>query len=330
MVDKYGLYSLKGHNESMPKQNLSIQFVSQVTGLNPHTLRAWEKRYGCITPSRDTSGRRQYSDSDVEKLRLLQDLVNRGNNISEISGLSLEALKEMHDRYATSPKAPAEGRPLDMHTSLQGLLMALHSYRLDIISHELEKVRNRVNARDFALSLVAPLLREIGDGVSNQTLNIAQEHALSSLLRFHVGQMLNDFIMSPVARSPFKVALATPPDERHEFGIMTAALLCGHYGARFYYLGPDLPAESLAEVSRQLGCDAVILGASRYASEAWPKQLKSYLEELRKKLDKNTVIWVGGSSSKQLDHQSSGVEFFPTFQLLDIKLAQITGKRGTL
>ena len=52
----------------------NIQIASKLSGVGTHTLRAWEKRYGAVIPMRNESGRRLYSDDDVEKLRLLSEL----------------------------------------------------------------------------------------------------------------------------------------------------------------------------------------------------------------------------------------------------------------
>ena len=49
----------------------NIQMVSKLTGISIHTLRAWEKRYQAVVPERDSSGRRTYNDSELEKLKIL-------------------------------------------------------------------------------------------------------------------------------------------------------------------------------------------------------------------------------------------------------------------
>ncbi|WP_130905178.1 MerR family transcriptional regulator [Pseudomonas sp. Sample_22] len=46
-----------------------IREVSRLTGVNPVTLRAWERRYGLIVPTRTASGHRLYSMADVERVR---------------------------------------------------------------------------------------------------------------------------------------------------------------------------------------------------------------------------------------------------------------------
>ena len=51
-----------------------IRAVSKLTGIAIDTLRAWERRYGAVTPVRDSRGR-LYSDADVARLRLLHQAV---------------------------------------------------------------------------------------------------------------------------------------------------------------------------------------------------------------------------------------------------------------
>ena len=71
----------------------TIKNVSMITGIGVHTLRAWEKRYSVVVPDRSPSGRRFYSDSDIEKLKLIATLNKTGEQISSIAKLSLEELK---------------------------------------------------------------------------------------------------------------------------------------------------------------------------------------------------------------------------------------------
>lgn len=59
------------------------------------TLRVWERRYGVAASARSASGHRLYSDADVQRLRLLRQLVDRGHAIGVIATLSHEQLQSM-------------------------------------------------------------------------------------------------------------------------------------------------------------------------------------------------------------------------------------------
>ncbi|KGU86776.1 MerR family transcriptional regulator [Pseudomonas mediterranea] len=62
-----------------------IREVSRLTGVNPVTLRAWERRYGLIQPTRTESGHRLYSMGDIEKVRSILAWIERGVAVSKIS-----------------------------------------------------------------------------------------------------------------------------------------------------------------------------------------------------------------------------------------------------
>lgn len=61
-----------------------IREVSRLTGVNPVTLRAWERRYGLLRPHRTESGHRLYSMTDVERVRSILDWIERGVAVSKV------------------------------------------------------------------------------------------------------------------------------------------------------------------------------------------------------------------------------------------------------
>ena len=56
----------------------TIKHAADVTGLSPATLRAWERRYGVVTPHRTESGYRLYDEDAVRTLRGMAALVDQG------------------------------------------------------------------------------------------------------------------------------------------------------------------------------------------------------------------------------------------------------------
>lgn len=83
-----------------------IGTVATLTGLSTHTIRAWERRYGVVEPSRSPSGLRLYGDADVSRLQLLRALTECGEAIGEIARLPDGALRERLARHATESRAP--------------------------------------------------------------------------------------------------------------------------------------------------------------------------------------------------------------------------------
>ena len=76
-----------------PDDGLSIGIVSRLTGINPETLRVWERRYNMTTPARAGMRKtRRYSQADVRRLSAVKALVDAGHPVSSVANLSMEQL----------------------------------------------------------------------------------------------------------------------------------------------------------------------------------------------------------------------------------------------
>lgn len=284
------------------KGQYSIQLASKISGVGVHTIRAWEKRYQAVTPERNSSGRREYSDKDIERLTLLSELCTLGHSIGKIAGLptpELKVLLEKLGRQAESLEVrrqdyDAVKNPINVEESLNNLLLALKNYKLDIISHEINKLKLTLSPRQLALEIISPLLKEVGESVYKGTFSISQEHALSAILKFHMGHML--FRGSSVkSTKPQRVIICTPEGDYHEFGILQAALLCSHYNLPFFYLGPNLPVESLLDAYRSLEANMILIGSTVIPEYKSSEFVNGFLETVAKSVGNGQLI-VGGNS----------------------------------
>ena len=70
-----------------------IGAVSKITGINIPTLRSWENKFDIVTPTRVNGTQRGYTKQDLDKLVLIQALIDSGDSISSLRGLSLEQLQ---------------------------------------------------------------------------------------------------------------------------------------------------------------------------------------------------------------------------------------------
>ena len=91
-----------------PRPLYAIGTVARLTGLKPDTLRIWERRYGLGASHRSDSGRRQYTQTDLEHLQLVATLVSSGVRIGEIAGCGRKTLEVMLGRAGkTDAEIPA-------------------------------------------------------------------------------------------------------------------------------------------------------------------------------------------------------------------------------
>ncbi|MCB0416076.1 MAG: MerR family transcriptional regulator [Bdellovibrionaceae bacterium] len=270
---------------------LSMKAICKLTGLNPSTLRAWERRYKAVAPRRTPTGRRLYSYQDAERLRLITQLLEEGHAIGTLASLTDDELRQ---QATQNPKTTPQAAPSRADYILKTILTDLAAYDLRSLTTHLENARQLFDLRSFVLEVVSPLLAEVGKQVSAGKIRIAQEHALSAVLRAQLGQTmqgLSHLHTGPDRQVP-RFLFTTPQDELHEFGILIAALLCGYWGLDVCFLGPNLPAVPLAEAARALSADYIVLGTSPLT-----QRLPEYIRELDAALSDNaSEILIGGAA----------------------------------
>lgn len=76
-----------GEDELFP-----IREVARQTGVNPVTLRAWERRYGLIQPLRTAKGHRMYTLEQIDKIHKVLDWLERGVAVSQVKRLLEEQI----------------------------------------------------------------------------------------------------------------------------------------------------------------------------------------------------------------------------------------------
>ena len=308
-------------------QYFNIQVASQLSGVASATIRAWEKRYKAVVPHRGDNKHRLYSELDIEKLAILFKLTELGQSIGKIAHLSMDELKDLYSKLLHKPYdekrvAQTKLEKADFEKILTSFYLALQAYKLDIISHELEKAKSILSPRDLCLEILVPLFREIGFKVDRGELTIAQEHTLSAVVIFHMGQMIGQHYQQDT-RTTDLILITAPEGELHEIGILAASLLCVQHGKRFIYLGPNLPAASLAEAANALNAKTILLGVTKGHQISETRTLDDFLSDLSAALNSKTQIWIGGNLKPYVksDLAKRKINFFPSLEALDEALA---------
>jgi DNA-binding transcriptional MerR regulator/methylmalonyl-CoA mutase cobalamin-binding subunit len=270
-----------------------IRAVARLTGLELDTLRAWERRYEAVQPTRDARGR-LYSEADVHRLQLLGAAVDRGHSIGRVAALSdtkLEALLATTGAIDATRGSLADvaGGTLDL------LLRPLERFDHDEVERQLNRLALAMPPRDLVTMVVLPFMRRVGDEWHAGRLSIAQEHLASAILRNLLGALVRIYARERPSR---RLLFATPVGERHEFGILAAAMMAAAGGLGTLYLGPDIPARQIVDASTRAAVDVVVIGVV-YVQRG--RELQRPLEELAERLPPPAELWIGGALSKELD-----------------------------
>jgi hypothetical protein len=94
-----------------PRPLYAIGTVARLTGLKPDTLRVWERRYGLGASHKSASGRRQYTQADLEHLQLVAALVGSGVRIGEIASAGRKTLEVLLRRTVSEETAMPPRKP---------------------------------------------------------------------------------------------------------------------------------------------------------------------------------------------------------------------------
>jgi methanogenic corrinoid protein MtbC1 len=277
-----------------------IKAVASQTGLTQFIIRAWEKRYGVVTPLRTETNRRLYSDADILRLTLLRLATEAGHNIGRIAKLSSEELLERIGTGGTIAQLPGIAKEVvPQETSLRfyiaSCLAAVKQLEAQALESTLFAASVAFSQPIFLEKLIAPLMQEIGEQWKAGTLRIAHEHLAAAVVRTLLGNICQGF---DVSASMPSVVVATPRGQLHEIGALIAGTTAASQGWQVTYLGPNLPAEEI------IGCavqnEAKAIGLSIVYPTDDP-HLANELRKLRRGIQEHVALFVGGSGASAYD-----------------------------
>jgi DNA-binding transcriptional MerR regulator/methylmalonyl-CoA mutase cobalamin-binding subunit len=273
----------------------AIKYVSQRTGLTPHVIRAWEKRYDAVVPVRSPKNRRLYSEADVQRLQMLKAATDAGHSISQVAGLTTKDLAELVQRAGAAVQ-PAT------RTNVPGSVESAETYYefclaavLDLDDSRLEQALGRaaidLTRASLLKDLIVPLFKEIGKLWHGGSLKIVNEHMATSVTRTFLLNMLR---ATEVSDSAPKIVVATTVGQWHDIGALTVALSAAENGWSPIYYGPNLPAEEIAAGVKHSGARAVAVSITHLLNQ---NALIEEMRKLRRYVGKEFTIFVGGRAA---------------------------------
>ncbi|WP_158783234.1 MerR family transcriptional regulator [Pantoea sp. BAV 3049] len=79
----------------------SIGDVAERCGINPVTLRAWQRRYGLLKPQRTEGGHRQFDDEDIQRIEEIKRWIESGVPVGKVKALLEGDNVSIHDGWVT-------------------------------------------------------------------------------------------------------------------------------------------------------------------------------------------------------------------------------------
>lgn len=125
--------------------------VSRITGLSPHRLRAWEKRYNIQPSARSQTGRRLYDQGTIDRIKLLKRCSESGHRLPNLAALTMEQLRSLAKDALQTGEASAIGFPGLAPKTQQRNVLKLALVNID--QSQIEQVRRSHECRFETLSL---------------------------------------------------------------------------------------------------------------------------------------------------------------------------------
>ncbi|MGD8663744.1 MAG: MerR family transcriptional regulator, partial [Desulfobacterales bacterium] len=252
----------------------TIRYVSQRTGLSPHVIRAWEKRYKAVVPQRSPKNRRLYSEKDVQRLQLLKSATDSGHSISQVAQLDTKELLNLTQRGTNlasrkpknnAPPLPSSAKnaqpiqPSVKNDHCKKCLAAVLNLDPDGLERSYDQAAIDLTRPALLREIIVPLFREIGELWQKGSLKIVNEHMATSVTRTFLLNMLRATETTDTAPS---IVIATTVGQYHDVGALTVALTAAENGWHPVYYGPNLPAEEIATCAKQSGARAVAVSVT--------------------------------------------------------------------
>lgn len=272
----------------MPDQGvLRIGELSRRVGVSPELLRAWERRYGLLRPTRSQGGFRLYSTADEQRVRRMLALQQQGLSPA-VAARTVAGEADAADD--ASAAVPAEALR-------QALAEALDRFDEAAANRAFDRALGTLSLDTLLREIVLDYLTDLGERWSAGQATVAQEHFATNVLRGRLLGLARDWGQGggPLA------LLACPPGELHDLGLICFGLALRARGWRIAFLGADTPIDTLTQTADNLHPDMVVLTVTT------PQRLSRVRSELRE-LSETTRLAVAGAGTTDALAASVGAE----------------------
>lgn len=281
----------------------TIRQAAARSGVGVALLRAWERRYGVVSPGRTPGGYRLYDDAAIARLRAMRVLVDSGWAPSQAAEAVLSGTAgtapgggEVGGSTAPldSPLAVAVG-PRTPATDVDALVTEARAYDTVGLETALDEILGRGSFEAVVDDLLLPAVAALGTAWADGRIDVAAEHLASAAVQRRLAALF-DLAGRPGAEHPVLVGL--PPGCRHEIGALAFAVALRRRGLDVLYLGPDTPVASWVHVATESGAEAAVVGVPRRADVGPARAVLEALAHARPTL----VLATGGTAGLAAAH----------------------------
>jgi len=248
-----------------------IRTVSELTGVNSITLRAWENRYGLIVPVRKASGHRLYTQEHIDLINRVVGLLDRGMRIGQVKA------EVMSGRDSES--SFVDERQNHWQRYINSMIAAIIRFDERALERTYAEALSHFPVRSVTEKLLSPVLKELGERWVSGQGSVAEEHFFGFYLRNKLGARFHHRLQNQAGP---KLLMACLPGDLHEIGLLLFALDATDSGFQTILLGANMPLDQFPDAVKKTACDALILsGVMEPGDDVIKKLLPGLVEELK-------------------------------------------------
>ena len=283
----------------------TIKEASARSGVGIPLLRAWERRYGVVVPTRTSSGYRLYDDAAIGRLQAMRQLIGAGWSAKQAADRVRGASDADFPELASSASfdamqgTAAEGSPAeDLVTRLVTAARVIDATGLEAA---LDEAFSSARFEIAADRVVMPALRAIGDAWERGDISVAGEHAASHAVLRRLA-MAYEAAGDPGDERPVLVGLGA--GSRHELGAFAFAVAARRAGLPVLYLGPDLPADEWTSAAAERDARAAVIGVATRADVRRAMKVLGALRSTRPRM----LLAAGGDQAARAARATDALE----------------------
>lgn len=300
----------------------TIRQASLRTGLGVPLIRAWERRYGVISPTRTPGGYRLYDDDAIKTLLAMRGLLDRGWTPSE-AARAIGAGEVAVDDVAIDPP-PGPGPTASAATAhrarvIERLVTAAESTSSAETEAAIDEILASGSFEAVVDDLLLPAAAAIGESWAAGRMSVAAEHAASAA----IARRLAAAFQAAAAANRTSVLVGLPPGSRHELGALAFAVALRRRGIGVMYLGSDVPVDAWVDIAHRTKARAAVIGVVTAADQA---PAAAVVDALR--AGSVGIVAVGGAAATGQPGDSNGVVVLPS-RVVDASevIARAIGRR---
>ena len=222
-------------------QEFSIKDLEHFTGIKAHTIRAWEQRYGLLSPRRTSTNIRFYTSEDLKRLLNVSLLNQHGHKISQIA--SMEEREIQTTIRSLGSASTSEDHWLGM------LKISMLNFDEQLFRSVSTTYIEQSGFSELLLKLYLPFMGQMGMLWLTNAICPAHEHFVSNLIRQRLFRAVDELQPVEAGYDDQTFALFLPEREIHDISLLMVHYLLRKAGYRSLFLGQSVPIEDLGQMA---------------------------------------------------------------------------------